>query len=255
MTLFRGILLFVVVLLLGLVLKMPVGLFLDDSGRLGPVQLFGVEGTVWSGRAAGVQVHNERIENIRWDIKPLYLFLGQARAHIAFGYLGGKGELDASVSVGQKAHIENAVYRAPADSFAQHFGQGFFGLEGDIELQIDQLTHPLNSQYVENTQGFIYWQKAGASYPMAARLGNVSIEISQQAAEEGANSPLIATLSNQGGEVSIDGQASINAARQYTTDITLKPTAQITNATQGALDGALRADRQGHYSVRRQGRL
>ncbi|EDY86351.1 bacterial type II secretion system protein N [gamma proteobacterium HTCC5015] len=255
MTLFRGIVLFVVVLAAGLVLKMPIGLFLNDSGRIGPVQLFDVQGTVWSGRAAGVQFQDERIESITWDVKPLHLLLGQARAHIQFNYLDGQGALDASVSLGQTAQIENASYRAPADNFAQHFGKGFFGLEGDVELQIDQLTYPLNSQYVEDAKGFVYWQKAGASYPMAGRVGNVSIELQQQAGGDGNNGPLVATLSNQGGELSIDGKATINAARQYTANITLKPTAQITSATQGALDSALRADNQGNYHFRRQGRL
>lgn len=255
MTPLRAGLLFVAVFLLALVLQLPVGLFINDSGRLGPVQLYGVEGTLWQGRADGVAVAGQRVESLSWDVKPLYLLLGQARAELGFHYLGGSGTLQAGVTPTGTLRVREATYRAPANAFTQRFAGGFVGLRGDVELQVSELDYRLGEPFVDRLDGFAYWQNAAASYPVAAGLGNLSLDLSHSGEGDSGPGALKAELSNQGGEVSIDGSARLTANRQYAVDATLTPTRALTDSLKATLDSALQSDGQGVYRFKRQGRL
>ncbi|MGM0565024.1 MAG: type II secretion system protein N [Pseudomonadota bacterium] len=256
MTPVRALVLFVLTLVLALLLQLPVGLFINDSGRLGPVQLYAVEGTLWQGRADGVAVAGQRLENVSWDVQPLYLLLGQARAQLGFNYLEGQGRLQAAITPTGKLLIREATYRAPADAFTQQFAQGFVGLRGDIELQIDALEHRMGEPFPDRLDGFAYWQNAAASYPVSAGLGNLSLALSQTAGEgDSGAGALVAELSNQGGEISIDGTARLTANRQYAVDASLTPTDALTDTLKATLDSALQADSEGVYRFKRQGTL
>lgn len=244
------ILLFVTALMLGVLVKVPVAVFIKD-GRLGPVLVYGAEGTIWSGRASLIRVGENDIATPSWSINPLYLLIGRAQAHLDFGYLDGRGLGDVSVSLGQNVHLSDFEFTVEADQLTQQFANGFVGLEGELNVQIDSLDYQVGDIFVKNTSGYVGWQKAGVAYPLSGGFGNISVDISQD--EE--SDLLQAEVSNQGGELSVDGTASLGASMAYSVDTLLKPNASITEALADTLAAAMPKNTDGTFHFKRNGAL
>lgn len=244
------ILLFIAALMLGVLIKVPVSVFIQD-GRLGPAMVYGAEGTIWSGRASLIAVGEHRIATPSWSINPLYLLIGRAQAHLDFGYLDGRGKGDVSVSLGQNVHLSDFEFSIEADQLTQEFANGFVGLEGDLNVQIDSLDYQLGEIFVKNAAGYVGWQKSGVAYPLSGSFGNISISLTQD--EE--SDLLQAEVSNQGGELSVDGTASLGASFAYTVDALLKPTASISEALADTLAAAMPKNADGTFHFKRNGAL
>lgn len=234
----------------GVVANVPVNLLLKN-GRAGSAMLYGAEGTLWSGRADLLQVSGQEIKSLSWSLNPLYLLMGKAQAEVSFAWLDGRGNGDVSVSLGKTVNLSDFEFTVEADQFTQKFASGFVGLEGDVNVQIDSLDYVIGESFVSNATGFAYWQKSGVAYPMSGSFGNISVAISQDA-ESGK---LIGEVSNQGGEISINGTASFNTQRSYEVDAIIKPTASMTEALRSNLNAALKPAADGTYQFKRQGRL
>ncbi len=242
--------LFIVALMLGVLVKVPIAVLIDE-GRLGPAMVYGAQGTIWSGRASLVRVNGIDIMSPRWSLKPLYLLLGKAKASIEFGYLEGKAAGDVSISLGQNVHLSEFEFNVAADQLTQQFANGFVGLEGDLSVQLDSLDYQFGETFIQGLSGYVGWQKSGVAYPLSGSFGNISIILSQD--EE--SDLLQAEASNQGGEVSIDGRATLGASLAYSVDAVLKPNANISEALADTLAAALRKNADGTFHFKRKGSL
>ena len=244
------ILLFILALMFGVLVKVPVAVFIND-GRLGPAMVYGAQGTIWSGSASLVRVNGIDIMSARWSLKPLYLLLGKARASLEFIYLEGRGSGDVSISLGQNIQLSDVEFNVPADQLTQQFANGFVGLDGDLSVQIDRLNYQIGETFVQGLSGYVGWQKSAVAYPLSGSFGNISIALSQDAQSD----LLQAEVSNQGGEVSVDGTASLGASFAYSVDAVLKPNANISEALEDTLAAALRKNADGTFHFKRSGSL
>lgn len=254
----RLIALFVCALLLGLLIKTPIQLLVGD-GRFGAATVYGAQGTLFDGTLQKVVVKNPSrtfaVDNVNWSFKPLHLFLLRAAADVEFTYLDGKAKGAVGVGVNQKLYVNNFEYKNQADAFTQEFANGFLGLDGDALIQIEQVVVDLKKQDLQDPKMFIQWQKAALAYPVAGFLGNVFLDIKKT--EDGQL--IKALISNQGGEVSVNGNVVMNAKRGYQADIRIKPTQTITPALSNSLKNAsragLRPQPDGSYRLLKSGTL
>lgn len=244
------ILLFVAALMLGVLFKVPVAVFTKD-GRLGPAMVYGAQGTIWSGRASLVSLDGINIVTPSWSLNPLYLLIGRAKAHLTFSYLEGRGFTDVSVSLGQNVSLRGFEFTVPADQLTQHFASGFVGLEGDLNVQIDGLDYQIGEAFIKNTSGYVGWQKSGVAYPLSGGFGNISINLSQ----DKDSGVLQAEVSNQGGEVSVDGRASLDSSLAYSVDTVLKPNSSISEALSETLAAAIPKNADGTFQFKQNGKL
>ncbi|QJR80822.1 type II secretion system protein N [Alteromonas pelagimontana] len=51
------------------------------------VQMYGVSGTIWNGKAQQVLVQGIEVSNVSWDVQPLHLLVGELAAHVRGGNL------------------------------------------------------------------------------------------------------------------------------------------------------------------------
>ncbi len=244
------VMLFLLALVVGIVVKVPVALFIKD-GRLGNAMVYGAQGTLWSGSATLVRLGAHEIATPRWSVKPAYLLLGRLKAAVEFVYLDGRGGGDVSLSLGKAVNLSDFDYTLQADQITQTFASGFVGLEGDINLQIDNIDHQLGERFVSEAAAYIGWQKSGVAYPISAALGNISINLSQ----DDDSGLLQAELSNQGGELSLSGEASLGGKLDYQVDVKLTPTASMGDTLRATLEAAMPRKPDGSYQFIRSGNL
>lgn len=244
------IVLFVIALLVGVIVKVPVALFVKE-GRLGNAMVYGLEGTIWSGRATLVRIDQHDIASPSWDVKPWYLLLGQLKAAVDFAYLDGRGAGDVSISLGQTVNLSDFEYQVAADQFTQRFASGFVGLEGDVTLQIDNVDYQIGEPFAEAASGYLGWSKSGVAYPVSGAFGNISAVISQ----DEASGLLQAQLSNKGGEVSLGGTGSLGANLDYTVDVTIKPNDSLSDTLRTTIETAIPAQPNGQYVFNQRGNL
>ena len=241
---------FVIVLAISIVIKTPVALFIKD-GRLGPAMIYGAEGTIWSGRASLIRLDKIDIHTPKWSLKPLYLFLAKAKAHIEFTYLNGRGQSNISVNLNKTIQISELDYTVSADELTQEFASGLVGLEGDLNLQVDELNHKIGEKFVTQATGFLSWQKSAVSYPVSGSFGNIFININQN----DDTNIIQADIGNKGGEVSVKGKATINEELKYQANMTLKPNSGMSEALGATLQSTMRKKADGSYSFQRSGSL
>ncbi|MBI1195623.1 MAG: hypothetical protein GC138_07245, partial [Gammaproteobacteria bacterium] len=55
-----------------------------------PVRLYGVDGTLWSGKASQATAYGRTVNGMTWRLHPLALFLGRLDVALAAPYAGGR---------------------------------------------------------------------------------------------------------------------------------------------------------------------
>lgn len=145
---------------------------------LGPLQLGGVSGTVWQGRAASVSAFGTPLGALDWTVarSPVLLRVVEAKLALQGGALEANGELrrdpDGSVLV------RNLDFRMPAELAAPALDIPSLKLLGRIEGRVDDAR--LAGGWVSGARGTAHWRDAAVSGEAEARLGELSAEFASQ---------------------------------------------------------------------------
>lgn len=254
----RLILIFVLALLLGGGVNVP-ATFVLKYVAVPNVSIQGVSGTVWSGEAEKIDVPTQygvqSVNKLRWRVNPLYVFLGKAKAHITFEFLGGQAHSDVSVSLGKTISVNNFEYVGAAQPIVQAFSNGVADMTGDVLIKLETLSCELAPEnnapiWPEDVKGRVMMAQSKLVRPVPMLVGNMQVDITQS--EDGA---LSAQLKGQQGEVDVSGVARVTRERAYSTDIVLTPTDKLQDSIRSALGLALPKQPNGSFAVKQQGVL
>ena len=83
--------------------------------HMGNWALYGVQGTVWEGRATLVKSGNLQLENLHWDLHPLSLLWGRLEVALEFKYATAPGALVLGRSFTGTWHIDDMNLELPAE--------------------------------------------------------------------------------------------------------------------------------------------
>jgi hypothetical protein len=183
-----------------------------------PVTLSGVNGSIWHGHARMFTVPGQpKLENLDWTINPLALFI--ARVNVGFSAEIQKQAISGDVSqhlIGGDLHASNISTKLPAKSLQQLAGIPFGELGGEFEIFLDNVY--LNNGMMPLIDARIFWQNARITLAQAVNIGKVTINVSH----DDANQTHI-SIENSGGEISLNGKASLGTDRNYQLTINMKP--------------------------------
>lgn len=183
------------------------------------VELAGVEGTLWSGRAALGSAAGLALRDIGWRVRPLQLLLGRAavdlEARLADGFVSGRivatpgsvrfRDVRASTSLPMLRTVLpiQGTQGLASVVLTELELEGGWPLEIVGELRLSQLEVP---PFVPaGRQGLI-------------PLGNYTVQF-----EETADATIAARLSDAGGPLEASGTVAIDQSRSYTLDLLVKP--------------------------------
>jgi len=182
--------------------------------------LAGVEGTLWSGRAAAGAVANVAVQDIRWTLRPWMLLLGRVAAE-------GEARLaDGFVSTHVTAtpsRLELADLRASTSLTTLSRALPISGARGLANLSLDRLVlengrpsavaGKLRVQQLEVVP-FISMGRQAQLLP----LGDYDVVLGDD-----QNGKLVATIKDAGGPLEVGGTVTFDAARKYVIDALIKP--------------------------------
>ncbi len=242
-------LLFVSAYSLSLVVLAPAGFIANEIEKRYPnVELYGVEGSLWSGELRALKVEGNTLENLSWELSPFALLLGNAKLQL--DSVSSQMQLNGTVTVGLLNHsiaLSEMQLRFPLASYAQQLGIGGFDLQGLLELQLSQLDY--EEGVVSGLTGHLVWRQAAIGEALS--LGDLQVELSQ---EEGA---LEAVLSDQQGPISVNGELVLQDSGMYqlnttmsardASDINLKQALRLFGRTIG--DNKFQAQKQGRIPL------
>ncbi len=173
--------------------------------------LSGINGTVWSGRAALGSVDGFPMRDLRWQLHPASLFRG--RAATTFETRLAEGFVSGHVDVGLR-RIQVTNLRAATSLQALTPTLPLEGLAGRISLSLDRLLlidgWPVDidgEAGLNNLQGM--WFMSGQSEDMVD-LGSFALRFS--AAD---NQRILAAIRDAGGPLEVEGELELGPDRSY----------------------------------------
>ena len=101
------------------------------------VQMSGIDGTAWSGRAAELSSHGVYLRDVKWRIRPLRLLTGALAVDIEASPPSGFVEADVAIGFGGTVRISNLAGSVPLQMLAGPLAMP--GLAGDSSLQFERI--------------------------------------------------------------------------------------------------------------------
>ena len=182
-----------------------------------PAKLYGIDGTIWNGRADSLVIPRQpRIENVTWSVKPLSLFLASLSADVS-ALVKGQNVI-ATVKLGPTGTLQLSDLRSrlSAELVQQLINMPFGELSGEFNLDIKSLK--LSNQQLPEITGQIKWKSATLTLAETVNLGHLDINIKPD-----ADNKLLAKIKNTKGDIDVQGNIVIQPDKQYSIDISLVP--------------------------------
>ncbi len=218
--------------------------WVDPAG----VDVAGVQGSVWRGRAERVEVPDAPpATGVSWHISPWQLLLGRLAGRAEFDIGGGSGHARFRVARGGDLQIADAEVRATAAGIARHLPVPLLLVDGDITAVMEQ--GALRAGRPVGVDARLRWDRAAVRQPVDVLLGAVTLAVAPEA--DGGHR---LTLDGRNGVVDIDGEGAVSADGRYNVEIRIEPTADAGPRVTDML--ANMATRQGDvYIIREAGQL
>lgn len=213
----RTLLVVVVVLLLfggALLWMLPAEVALRFAAqRLAPLQLDGVAGTVWNGRALSASVFGQPLGSLRWRLQPLPLLTGTLRGDVVLegGEAVGGGQFSQQ---GETLRVHDARFRLPARLLQPALDVPALALLGEVDVEIERAL--LRNGMPEDLAGTALWRNAAVAGAAAAELGDIAVEFASQ--PDGA---IAGSVRDRGGPLQVEGGFRI-ALTGYRTEVALR---------------------------------
>jgi len=240
------------VLVLSLLFKAPAALIyglLLPKDRALPVQLYGVDGSLLSGRVAGVVLNGRTLlADLHWKLKPLALLAGRASLTLNTGKEPILLDGSVSRSVLGSLRLSDLRLNSALRPLAAAIGYPFIPVDGQIGLELDSLS--ATGTRITAAEGSA--QLVGLVWALGANpapLGDFRADL----VTEGDD--IVVRLASVSGPLELDGEARLLPDQSYTTDIRIKPKPEAPPMVQNMLRQLGQPDPQGFYRLRRSGTL
>jgi general secretion pathway protein N len=137
---------------------------------LGPVRLRDLGGTVWDGRAGGVEFLGRNLGTLQWRLQPGPLLQGDTVAQFTLigDAVSGSGIVERHAGT---IAFRDTKLRLPARLVAPALAIPSLELLGDVEIDVAQAR--LRGTLVEEATGTAYWRNAAVGGSAQARLGDL----------------------------------------------------------------------------------
>lgn len=219
------------------------------ESRAPMVKAQSISGTLWQGNALKIVVQNKhQLSNVSWSVSPWSLLLGQLSIDTEASYLNEKISGNITASILGNVSASNLKAGFPAEKIAQFAPIPVGQFDGKISINLDSLSLAENN--IPSAEGTITWSKAAITVAEKASLGNISIRIS-----EDDTNPLTANISNQGGDISISGNAVVTSDSKYTIDLKLQPKSTASKNLKSTLGFIAKKQPDGSFQLKNSGNL
>ena len=232
-----------------LIATIPAKLVTDIINDKTPVSLQGVSGTLWQGKIYRITLDNAiQLSDTEWSATPWKLLTGR----IAIEASSRFDQQDINAEIGSsflgRYFVNGLQAKVSARKVAELANIPLAKLSGMIAIDIDHAEWKQGE--LPLATGSVRWNDATVTVADTASLGNISILLS-----ETDQQLLMADISNQGGDIKIDGTAELVPAADYSVNVKLKPTASANNNIKQSLGLFAKKSNNGEYLLKYSGPL
>ncbi|MDH5472241.1 MAG: type II secretion system protein N [Gammaproteobacteria bacterium] len=220
---------------------------LKDNSKL-PFSLQGIGGSIWNGHATRVIAPSAPpIENLSWSLNPFSLLLAQISANIETDILKNKITGNITIKSSGNIYASDIKTTLKGSTVQQLIKLPLGEMGGDITLDIDSAEFNPSLPLIT---GMILWNKATFTLADTVNLGNIEITL-----KPSDTKTLTASIKNKGGDISIEGKATLADNKAYTLDLTFKPQESANNNIKQSLAMFARRQTNGTYLLKQNGNL
>lgn len=212
------------------------------------VKVSGISGSLWHGRATSVSIDDYRLDDLSWSFSAMQLLGTRFGFDIEAKFYNRPLSASVATSLWSRLHIADLSMQLDANRLGKIIDLPMGELTGMVELDLDEARW--SPGQIPELHGHLSWHNAAILIAGATRLGDIDIDL--QATDD---SPLLATISNQGGQLDIDGQARVNPEAAYELNISLTPTKSANANLRNSLKFVAKPGAGGKYEIKRSGSL
>ena len=242
---FTGIIAYFIFLITTIPAAPVIALFSDRI----PATITNISGTLWNGQAGTINTRqNVTLKNIEWSFLPWHLLLVNVAIDVNAEF--NSKPLSTRISTGISRHLvaSNLNVKLDASDIAPFISLPLGELAGEFHLRINRAIFA--SESVPQLDGTINWNQATVTIAETAELGNVSVMLN-----ENDESPLIASISNKGGHLSLNGNFTTTAQGDYSLQLSMKPNATASDNLVSSLAMFAKKQRNGEFVLNNKGNL
>lgn len=184
------------------------------GGRIGPVQLGQVEGTLWHGRATPVSINDQPIGSMSWTVSPLSLLGARIDANVALRGDTYNGDSAISVHRDRSVRLRDLRLTLPAQRLQPALDIPALVLRGEVEVAIAQAE--LRGGFPREVQGRATWKNAAVAGSAEARFGELITEFAST-----PDGGIAGTVKDGGGPLQAEGSYRANLLG-YSADVSLR---------------------------------
>lgn len=213
-----------------------------------PLELQGLSGTIWSGSAVQAVAWGRPLGRLEWSLSPWSLLL--AKADIDWRLTSGEGYLQGNLALktAGQVRLNETGGQLPIRQLTALAPFMPVVAEGTVSLRVDEVV--IAEGVIEQAEGKIVWNQAALMAPAAMKLGDLSMAVSRD--EGGA---LVGHVTDHGGPLQAGGTVTLQPDGRYNLDLQLAAQAGADEGLRSGLAMLGRADAQGRYRLKYQGKL
>ena len=240
----------ILALTLFLIINIPAALVINAlKDKIPQIKIQNVSGTLWQGSAQQVTVQSKHVfKNVDWSVCLSHLLI--AEACVEFDAIYNKNPLSGQLNIDLNKNIQakNIKTTMSAQALGQMITIPMGEIAGDISVDLDTLNWKQGG--IPSANGVIKWNRASITIAETAQLGDVTISLT-----ESEENPINAKISNQGGQLSIGGLASMNLKTDYSLDLSFIPNKKASKNLKDSLSLFARPQANGSFVLKNSGNL
>ena len=212
------------------------------------IKLGTLDGSLWNGSAGFVRINQHEFTDLNWSLKTWKLLLGTLSLSVDGNYQQGPVNGDVSISANRTLSLNNVNAQLDAKLLGNIVQIPIGELDGVIRIQLRDAV--LSESTVPSANGIINWSQASITVAETASLGNVALTLA-----ESADAPLTVRISNQGGDIKLDGNARLTQAGDYKLELNMLPSENASNNIANSLKLFAKSQADGNYLFTNSGNL
>lgn len=211
------------------------------------LELYQVSGTVWNGHVGRVRAATVSIDDVDWCLHILPLLAGRIELGLTIDGSTDPIQFVAGRYMDGSFYIHDNGQGLPLGELESLLNPQPLGLKGTLLMNLDDIR--MATGRLSQVSGDVVWQHAGLGDPVNIDVGDLAATVSTK------DDVVQATVKDQGGPLTVDGQFMLMPDSTYRMTMTL----MVKDSSRTDLKQSLRLlgapGRDGKVSVSRRGRL
>jgi general secretion pathway protein N len=210
-------LLLLILIVIGVLLLafLPARIALDFvGGRLGPLQLGEVSGSLWRGQASPASINGEPVGTLGWSLSPLSLLSARIDADLTLAGDVYNGQGAVSVRRDRSVSVRALDLRFPAGRLQPILDIPALVFRGEVQVTVESAE--IRSGFPSAVKGRAVWKQAAVAGSAEALFGDIITDFASS-----ADGGIAGTVSDGGGPLQATGTYSASIAG-YQADVSLR---------------------------------